>query len=277
MTDTEFGLNTFIKHNGTNKYIVVQDLRIALRTRNNVSGHDVLLRKKTQLNGLGLAWPSDKRQHEGDLLKLAKDRGVKGIAEWLHHEQIAINGNTDTIAYLRAGLKFGALRKLSSKVSWVITVQSAAGMARLTGLGTSTSGTTTSSSGQKRKRDEVAVDDSGGKRYRSIESHSNMADIEIIVHAEKRELDMTAHHSIQEAKPDRLSVKELLEALYDAIRAHKSLLEDRMILHRGISENNIIITEAATKGDPKGILIDLDLAKELDSLPNGASHRTGYT
>ena len=38
--------------------------------------------------------------------------------------------------------------------------------------------------------------------------------------------------------------------------------------------NNIIIIEAATKGDLKGILIDLDLAKELDSLPSGTSHRT---
>ena len=71
------------------------------------------------------------------------------------------------------------------------------------------------------------------------------------------------------------SVGELLDALRDAIRGHKSLLEDGKILHRDISENNIIITEAATKRDPKGMLIDLDLAKELDSLSSRASHRTG--
>lgn len=71
------------------------------------------------------------------------------------------------------------------------------------------------------------------------------------------------------------SVRELLEALRDAIEGHKSLLEDRNILHRDISENNITITEAATEGDPKGTLIDLDLVKELDSLPSGASHLTG--
>jgi hypothetical protein len=35
------------------------------------------------------------------------------------------------------------------------------------------------------------------------------------------------------------------------------------------------LLEAASTGDPKGMLIDLDLAKELDSLPSGASHRTG--
>ena len=70
------------------------------------------------------------------------------------------------------------------------------------------------------------------------------------------------------------STKELLGALHNAVRGHKSLLEDRKILHRDISENNIIITEAASKGEPIGRLIDLDLAKELDSMPSGASYRT---
>ena len=264
------------------------------------------------------AWPSDKRQREGDLLKLAKERGVKGIAEWFHHEQITIDGNPDTIAHFRRGMKFGAPRKLSNKASWVDgSVESSraysrtrslrrsrSSAARLTGLGISTSSTTISSSGQKRKRDGEFVDGNSVKRSRSIESRSNVADVEITMDAEKREPDTTGHHSIQEAEPDSLagcesetygnrihcclvvspagrplyayrSVGELLEALRDAIRGHKSLLEDRKILHQDISENNIIITEAATKGDPKGMLIDLDLAKELDSVPSGASHRTG--
>lgn len=71
------------------------------------------------------------------------------------------------------------------------------------------------------------------------------------------------------------SARELLEAFRDAIAGHKSLLEDGNILHWDVSENNIIITESVIDGDPKGRLIDLDLAKELDSVPSGASHRTG--
>jgi serine/threonine protein kinase len=71
------------------------------------------------------------------------------------------------------------------------------------------------------------------------------------------------------------SVRELLEALRDAIRGHRSLLEDGRILHRDISENNIIITELPAKEAPKGRLIDLDLAKDLDGMPSGARHRTG--
>lgn len=47
------------------------------------------------------------------------------------------------------------------------------------------------------------------------------------------------------------------------------------ILHRDISENNIIITDAENEGDPRGMLIDLDLAQELDSGSSGARYRTG--
>jgi serine/threonine protein kinase len=71
------------------------------------------------------------------------------------------------------------------------------------------------------------------------------------------------------------SARELLEALRDAIRGHRPLLVDGKILHRDISENNIIVINAAAAGDPKGMLIYLDLEKELDSLSSGARHRTG--
>ena len=70
------------------------------------------------------------------------------------------------------------------------------------------------------------------------------------------------------------AARELLEVFRDAIAGHKSLLEDGNILHWDVSKNNIIITESATDRDPKGRLIDLDLAKELDNVPSGASHRT---
>jgi serine/threonine protein kinase len=71
------------------------------------------------------------------------------------------------------------------------------------------------------------------------------------------------------------SVREFLEACRDFIKAHRSLYYDGKILHRDISENNIIVTDAEGEGDPRGILINLDLAKELDSDPSGARHRTG--
>ncbi|TEY37182.1 hypothetical protein BOTCAL_0526g00030 [Botryotinia calthae] len=328
MTVAELGLNVFIKRDGISSYIIADDSRILLEDSPIASTKAISCRGTTCYRArksgstnwqyvVKLAWPSDKRQREGDLLKLAKDRGVKGIAEWLYYEQIAIDGSIDTIAQLRAGLKFGAPRKLSSKASWVGNSvecssvysrtrslrRSRSSAAHLIGMEGSTSGTT-ASSGQKRKRDGVVDDENVGKRNRSINSRSSVANVENAVDTENHELETAGQYSIEEAKPDSLggcgsetygnrihcclvvfpagrplhsyrSVKELLGALHDAIRGHKSLLEDGKILHRDISENNIIITEATTKEDYIGMLIDLDLAKELDSLPSGASHRTG--
>ncbi|UKZ59238.1 uncharacterized protein TrAtP1_000556 [Trichoderma atroviride] len=67
---------------------------------------------------------------------------------------------------------------------------------------------------------------------------------------------------------------ELLEALRDAIKAHQSLYSKGNILHRDISENNIIMTDPEKDGF-SGMLIDLDLAKELGSGRSGARCRTG--
>jgi hypothetical protein len=66
------------------------------------------------------------------------------------------------------------------------------------------------------------------------------------------------------------SIKELLEACRHFIISLRSLFRDGNILHRDISENNVIITGVENEGEPQGILINLDLAKELDSGPSGA-------
>lgn len=56
----------------------------------------------------------------------------------------------------------------------------------------------------------------------------------------------------------------------DAIKAHQSLYTTGNILHRDISSNNIIITGPEVADGFKGMLIDLDLAKENNSGPSGA-------
>jgi hypothetical protein len=347
ITDAELGLNTFVKLDGNGRYIVARDVRISLEDQPIASTKAIVCRGTTCYRGrrpgstdweyvVKFAWPSDKRQREGDLLKLAKDRGVRGIAEWFHHERITIDSDPDTVAHLRRGMKFGTPRKLSSKASWVdsspessraysktsLRGRSGSSATHLVGLGIGASSATTSSSGQKRKRDERLDGGSRLKRSKSDGSHASATN----AHTKEGELDEIGAHSIQEPVVDSLaacriewelnnvdstqagtdsltgcesetygnrvnyclvtspagrplheyqSVKELLEALRDAIRGHKSLLEDGKILHLDISENNIIITKAAAEGDPKGMLIDLDLAKELDSMPSGARHRTG--
>jgi hypothetical protein len=52
----------------------------------------------------------------------------------------------------------------------------------------------------------------------------------------------------------------MLIALCDAVKAHRSLFVKAKILHRDISENNIIITDPKTADGCTGMLIDLDLA-----------------
>lgn len=71
------------------------------------------------------------------------------------------------------------------------------------------------------------------------------------------------------------SIREYLEACRDAIKGHQSLYQAARILHHDVSKNNTIITDTKNDTDPKEMLIDLDLAKELNRGPNEARHRTG--
>ena len=90
MTDEELGLNTFIKRNRNNKYLIAGEVKIYLEDTPIASQKAIVCRGTTCYRGrrgdstkwefvVKLAWPSDKRQREGRLLKLAKDRGVTGI------------------------------------------------------------------------------------------------------------------------------------------------------------------------------------------------------
>ena len=71
------------------------------------------------------------------------------------------------------------------------------------------------------------------------------------------------------------SISELLMALRDAIKAHRSLYLEGTILHRDISENNIIITNPKQANGFTGMLIDADLAKIVDGGRTGARQQTG--
>ncbi|KAF4996949.1 hypothetical protein FDECE_12272 [Fusarium decemcellulare] len=59
------------------------------------------------------------------------------------------------------------------------------------------------------------------------------------------------------------NILEFLEAYRDAIKGHRSLLLDGKILHQDISKNNIIISDSKKEGEPRGVLIDFDLAMDL--------------
>ncbi|RFU24055.1 hypothetical protein B7463_g12284, partial [Scytalidium lignicola] len=191
-------------------------------------------------------------------------RGVTGIAQWFHHEQVSIDEAADTIANLRGGLEFSQLRKISAKASWVDSGtesgradskmksnprrRSKSSVRRLTSLAINTRSSSISSSRQKRKQDkQLAVETSPTKRYRSNDSQS------------------VPRHMEQDAKEDE---------------SHKSNTHSIKNLTwqdtpSGRFRKQYIITEPAAEGDPRGRLINLDLAKELDTAPSEASHQTG--
>jgi hypothetical protein len=56
---------------------------------------------------------------------------------------------------------------------------------------------------------------------------------------------------------------EFFESMRDAVKAHRSLYLDARIPHQDISTGNIIITKNKTPGEPRGILIDVDMVMDL--------------
>lgn len=68
---------------------------------------------------------------------------------------------------------------------------------------------------------------------------------------------------------------ELLEVFRDTIKCHRSLYFDAKILHQDISPGNIIILDDQDEQKPKGILIDLDSAIQLEEISETEPGITG--
>ena len=226
------------------------------------------------------SWRSAARQSsEVQQLKLAEARGVEGVAMVVAHREIT------SIADLRSGLEFSDQTR-HKKFRHV-------GHEQRTGSSTSLRGL--DSSGSSRKRKLSGEDTRASSRRRS---NSQKSALQQTFHArtseenddkpnpslytpdrndpfENRILSCLVVSPAGRVISDFQSVRELLEALRDAIRAHQSLYLKGRILHRDISSNNIIITKPETSNGFKGMLIDLDLAKERDSEPSGARNQTG--
>ncbi|PGH14969.1 hypothetical protein AJ80_05732 [Polytolypa hystricis UAMH7299] len=63
------------------------------------------------------------------------------------------------------------------------------------------------------------------------------------------------------------SVLEFLEACRDVVKALRSLYQDGKLLHRDICIKNLIIALQCNEGDAMGVLIDLDMALDLEKGP----------
>lgn len=229
---------------------------------------------------------------------LAKERNVWGVAKLFGHCDL------EAIANLPGGLQFGrpkvfrSTRKDSINQSRSRTQSSI--LANALGLSLSTLGTP--SSGRKRERQDDWVPPGRTKRSKSDSRRRSVTasaqvngtggerrhGVEVVGSNSLTAPEGCEHESFENRifsclvilSPSRAihkfnSAAEFLEACRDFLQAHRSLHFDGKILHRDISDNNLIITDLDHEGDPGGLLIDLDLAKELDGGPSGARHRTG--
>jgi hypothetical protein len=233
------------------------------------------------------SWTSSLRPTEADLLIKANERGVKGLAKAVGYQE-----EVTSISKLREGLVFTTPHKFrgvsrSANASSQSQFSQAHSLNQFPGLSIASSG--------HGKRNSNDWSGNAPKRSRSSSQLSRQ---------EHREdgafypIDEPQGTSLAQLDHDQLpfanrilrvlaispagrsisqfaTVIELLEGLRDAITVHQSLYTDGNILHRDISENNIIITNPGNADGFKGMFIDLDLAKEQGKGPSGARHRTG--
>lgn len=79
---------------------------------------------------------------------------------------------------------------------------------------------------------------------------------------------------IRQALTNFESIEEFLAILRDSIKAHKSLYLKEQILHPDISKNNIIIIDPKKVNNLIGMIININLIKEIGNKRTGAQHQT---
>ncbi|KHO00997.1 serine/threonine-protein kinase Sgk2 [Metarhizium album ARSEF 1941] len=286
MDSEAIGLDTFIERKKGHRYITLRDINskeLRIELKNLLVRHKAIVCRGTTCyqtqngNVAKLSWASDKRTLEVEHLKLVAQRGVKGVARLELYHQIT------SIADMRKGLVFPkphrfhdlASRNMATEVksSQAVGSESIHKLAHKRRL-SSDDASRSKRSRLNRQRSNLirrSDDRSNGKAKPSLypSTFGNAF--------ENRIYSCLVVSPAGRVICDFLSVRELLEALRDAIKAHQSLYTTGNILHRDISPNNIIITDtkAANANGCRGMLIDLDLAKVRDSGPSRARHQTG--
>ncbi|EDN05674.1 predicted protein [Histoplasma mississippiense (nom. inval.)] len=295
MSDEELGLDTFItRDEGGNKSITVKGPGISeekvLRLGEMLSfqraivcrGTTCFLANDGQVEGVAkFSWVSDKRRPEAELFELAGQKNVQGVARIIGHSIIT------SIADVRCGLTFDDKRHdfKSAPPSAASSFHQSQPLTELRSLGRK-------SSSRKRRSPDKGMQASKGSRSINQPSRDTQQENELAFSVQSAHKPSLFDRNGEEPYDNRVlrclvispagrpiykyeSPLELLTALRDAIKAHRSLYLDGSILHRDISENNIIITDPEKADGHSGMLIDLDLAKEVGSGRSGARHQTG--
>ncbi|KAI1969878.1 hypothetical protein LOZ53_006367 [Ophidiomyces ophidiicola] len=288
MSDEELGLETFmasgldgkqaitVNATGTGKDTTIQLDRVPISSQYSIVCRGTsCFRTKNGGMAEGVAkfsWTSDKRRPEVDLLELAHQRGVQGIARVIGHRTFT------SIADLREGLLFENRHNFRcSNASPALSFAQQGSRVKLFQSSSRVQSLSVSNRPSTKRRSP----DPGPQIIKRSRSSNKLSRKQ-----SENEFTFTAQsvHSPSlfdrgdEPYDNRIfrclvitpagrpiydfeSPLELLMALRDSILAHRSLYLDGNILHRDISENNIIITDSGEAGGKSGMLIDLDLAK----------------
>ncbi|KAL7937847.1 serine/threonine-protein kinase Sgk2 [Trichoderma chlorosporum] len=294
MDEEMMGLDTFIERKKGHRYVAVGDKN---GKEAQIELKELLVRRQRAVVCRGttcyrtrngrvakFSWASDKQKPEAEYLELAAARGVKGVARVEAYHQIT------TITDMRKGLVFPKPHRFQDFEE--------ASTHEIAPINFKDTPVTDSESISRLslKRKTSSDDISRSKRPRSNRQKSKR---HVVHQFNEQRSNNKAKPSVYDSTPyegfenriysclvvspagrvigEFTSIKELLEALRDAIRAHESLYTVGNILHRDISSNNIIITDEKAADGFKGMLIDLDLAKIIcrDTDPSGAQHQTG--
>ncbi|KAI1200564.1 hypothetical protein F5X97DRAFT_340346 [Nemania serpens] len=202
-----------------------------------------------------LRWWPEGGNNEETLLELAKERKVWGIVK------VAARGTFTSVRDLRAGLTFGP---------------------RLTSTGRIETQTQPETGDTP---DEPNSNPNPGNfnetRGLGILGHSRPLTVvandgeNLGVLGVNPTLCWLALHPVGKPLAEYRDTIELLHALRDAIIAHRSLYQQGRILHRDITHEHILITTPEKEGDPRGILISLNCAIDLDKGPGRAGDGVG--
>lgn len=228
-------------------------------------------------------WRNQERDHEGVFLQEVK--GVEGVAQIMHYENIMIDGKIDdTASAIRRDLDFDS----QSVTAVVIPPNAVESLLKGRATGSTSSIATTSvpppsdpqsnqssrhSMGLRSKRSCPPGDNQRSqtpKRPRNatlesqvVSAHYNRIHGRLVLHDVGRSLENFETR------------EQLLLALRSGIIGYCNMLQ-KGIMHGDISVNNIMISNPSSTSNTGGYLIDLDFAVPLSrQYASGAPHRTG--
>ncbi|KAL9099823.1 MAG: hypothetical protein Q9163_004726 [Psora crenata] len=280
MSDEELGLDTFAERDGTREFVTVFDNMTGEDRRLQIETHPIALQRAIVCRGTSCFRTIDRKKvvkffwvsasrglTEPGLLKAARETNVKGVARFIGYKRIAGVGE------LRTGLVFSRKRQIQSCLrksgasSSLAIVPLSQWKRKFAGSAEAPSAKKLRSNSQRSRLSQVygAGDSYNGSQASQTKQPASDRFVD-------RVFSCLAVSPAGRALDNFTSVPELLRALRDAIKAHRSLLLDGRILHRDISPSNIIITNPDKNGGFSGMLINLDLATTVDE--NGKNTRT---